>query len=67
MVFLKPGLLYDRHNRALIAQALPFNMLSDAGYEASYFRSRVWSNAQDVEECDRLRRSIVRLIYRLSS
>ncbi len=32
LVFLKAGLLYDRYNRALIAQALPFSLLSDAKY-----------------------------------
>ncbi|UFU06598.1 hypothetical protein [Ruania halotolerans] len=32
LVFLKAGLLYDRYNRTLIAQALPFSLLSDAKY-----------------------------------
>jgi hypothetical protein len=32
LVFLKAGLLYDRYDRTLVAQALPFSLLSDAGY-----------------------------------
>lgn len=32
LVFLKAGLLYDRYDRTLIAQALPFSLLSDAKY-----------------------------------
>lgn len=32
LVFLKAGLLYDRYDRTLVAQALPFSLLSDAKY-----------------------------------
>jgi hypothetical protein len=32
LVFLRAGLLYDRYNRTLIAQALPFSLLGDANY-----------------------------------
>jgi hypothetical protein len=85
LVFLKAGLLYDRYNRTLIAQALPFSQLSDATYieglakvvslltdlerllerEATYFGAPVMTDARDVQECDRLRKTIVRRVNQL--
>lgn len=85
LVFLKAGLLYDRYNRSLIAQALPFSQLSDAAYieglakvvslltdlerllerEASYLGAPIMTDARDVQECDRLRKAIVRRVNAL--
>lgn len=84
-IFLKTGLLYDRYDRTLIVQALPFSMMSDSDYveeltgilelltrldellgrAASRFHSPVLTDAEDVEECDRIRREIVQIAHRL--
>lgn len=86
LVFLKAGLLYDRYHRTLIAQALPFSLLSDAKYieglgkivslltdlerllerEATYSGAPIMTDVRDVEECDRLRRTIVRRVSQLT-
>lgn len=85
LVFLKAGLLYDRYNQTLVAQALPFSLLSDAAYveglakvlslltqlqvllerESSYFGAPVMTDERDVQECDRLRKTIVRRVRQL--
>ncbi|GAA5124737.1 hypothetical protein GCM10023339_46720 [Alloalcanivorax gelatiniphagus] len=86
LVFLKAGLLYDRYDRTLIAQALPFSLLSDPKYveglakvasmladlemllqrSAAPFGAQMMTDSHDVEQCDRLRRRIVRQVKALS-